>query len=110
MGRVVLKEDVGPVAALFSPIRMRLIITSYVVMRSIPLVSRMDIERWRVLSYPHVSIIVVVDRQVILSLCLVIVRYQLDGCVQDCFRGDQKRFHTRKLPRVDSSRRHAVLF
>lgn len=109
MGRFVLEEDVGPVAALFAPTRMRLVETGYVVMRSISLESRMGIERWRVLSYPHVSIIVVVDRQVVLPLCLVIVRDQLDGCVEDCCGGDQGLSHGRELPRVNPSWWHAVL-
>lgn len=69
----------------------------------------MGIERWRVLSYPHVSIVVVVDRQVVLPLCLVIVRYQLDGRVEDCCSGDQGLSHGRELPRVNPSRWHAVL-
>lgn len=70
----------------------------------------MGIERWRVLRYPHVSIIVVVDRQVVLPLCLVIVRDQLDGRVEDGHGGDQGLSHGRELPRVNPPRWHAVLF
>lgn len=59
--RVVLEEDVGPLAALFAPVCVRFVVAGYVVEGSVSLSSIVGVERWWILGYPYVSIVVVVD-------------------------------------------------